>query len=246
MNPITSTVAASCNRLVLSPRTSPRSSPRPSPNVVRKTPFLDLPNDGKKRRDSKEIEDYKKQLTATTRQAYKEKRTRSNNVEKGSNTTATKEKPVKRLLEEAVAQAATAEKQKHGKKTTNSKPSKSSSSSASTKDKKCTIMWLSCYLIVLSRTSHEYSAWDLSSAELGNRRNPLSFIARSYAKKKDGNHKKIQAAFVIKAEDFKLRCSRSSTGGSVLMNFELIGKCVIAPYETKSNTTWSLLIFSLT
>lgn len=143
MNPITSTVAASCNRLVLSPRTSPRSSPRPSPNVVRKTPFLDLPNDGKKRRDSKEIEDYKKQLTATTRQAYKEKRTenkRSNNVVKGSNTTATKEKPVKRLLEEAVAQAATAEKQKHGKKTTNSKPSKSSSSSASTKDKKCTIM----------------------------------------------------------------------------------------------------------
>lgn len=59
-------------------------------------------------------------------------------------------------------------------------------------------------------------------------------------------HKKIQAAFVIKAEDFKLRCSRSSTGGSVLMNFKLIGKCVIAPYETKSNTTWSLLIFSLT
>lgn len=201
MNPITSTVAASCNRLVLSPRTSPRSSPRPSPNVVRKTPFLDLPNDGKKRRDSKEIEDYKKQLTATTRQAYKEKRTenkRSNNVEKGSNTTATKEKPVKRLLEEAVAQAATAEKQKHGKKTTNSKASKSSSSSASTKDKKCTIMWLSCYLIVLSRTSHEYSAWDLSSAELGNRRNPLSFISRSYAKKKDGNHKKFKQRLLSK------------------------------------------------
>lgn len=137
MNPITSTVAASCNRLVLSPRTSPRSSPRPSPNLTRKTPFLDLPADGKKRRDSKEIEDYKKQLAATTRQAYKEKRTEnkgSNNVGKGSNSAATKEKPTKRLLEEAVAA------RKHGKKTTDSKPSKSSSSSASTKDKKCTIM----------------------------------------------------------------------------------------------------------
>lgn len=143
MNPITSTVAASCNRLVLSPRTSPRSSPRPSPNVTRKSPFLDLPADEKKRRDSKEIEDYKKQLAATTRQAYKEKRTEnkgSNNVVKGSNTAATKEKPAKRLLEEAVAVAATAEKREHGKKTTNSKPSKSSSSGASTKGKKCTIM----------------------------------------------------------------------------------------------------------
>lgn len=182
MNPITSTVAASCNRLVLSPRTSPRNSPRPSPIVTRKTPFLDLPADEKKRRDSKEIEDYKKQLAATTSQAYKEKRTekkKSNHVGKGSNTAATKEKPTKRLLEEAVAIAATAEKRKQGEKTTNSKPSKSSSSSASTKDKKCTIMWLSWYLIVLSRTSHEYSAWLLSSAELKNRRNPLSFIARS-------------------------------------------------------------------
>lgn len=141
MNPITSTVAASCNRLVLSPRTSPRNSPRPSPNVIRKAPFLDLPADEKKRRDSKEIVDYKKQLVATTRQAYKEKRTenkKTNNVGKGSNTPATKEKPAKRLLEEAVS--ATAEKRKQGKKTTNSKPSKSSSSSASTKDKKCTIM----------------------------------------------------------------------------------------------------------
>lgn len=182
MNPITSTVAASCNRLVLSPRTSPRSSPRPSPNVTRKSPFLDLPADEKKRRDSKEIEDYKKQLAATTRQAYKEKRTEnkgSNNVVKGSNTAATKEKPAKRLLEEAVAVAATAEKREHGKKTTNSKPSKSSSSGASTKGKKCTIMWLSWYLIVLSRTSHEYSAWILSSAELKNRRKTFSFIARS-------------------------------------------------------------------
>lgn len=140
MNPITSTVAASCNRLVLSPRSSPRSSPRPSPNVLRKAPFLDLPNDDqKKRRDSKEIEDYKRQLAATTRQAYKEKRTenkRSNNAGKGD-TTATKEKPAKRLLEEAVS--ATAEKQKHGKKTTNTKASKSPSG-ASKKDKKCTIM----------------------------------------------------------------------------------------------------------
>ena len=171
MNPITSTVAASCNRLVLSPRTSPRSSPRPSPNVTRKSPFLDLPADEKKRRDSKEIEDYKKQLAATTRQAYKEKRTEnegSNNVVKGSNTAATKEKPAKRLLEEAVAVAATAEKREQGKKTTNSKPSKSSSSGATTKGKKCTIMWLSWYLIVLSRTSHAYSAWILSSAELKN------------------------------------------------------------------------------
>lgn len=30
------------------------------------------------------------------------------------------------------------------------------------------------------------------------------------------------------------------------MNFKLIGKCVIAPCETKANTTWNLLIFSLT
>lgn len=144
MNPITSTVAASCNRLVLSPRTSPRCSPRPSPNVTRKTPFLDLPAEEKKRRDSKEIEDYKKQLAGMTSQAYKEKKTenkKSNHVGKpGSNPAATKKKPTKRLLEEAVAIAATAEKRKHGEKTTNSKPSKSSSSSASTKEKKCTIM----------------------------------------------------------------------------------------------------------
>lgn len=140
MNPITSTVAASCNRLVLSPRSSPRSSPRASPNVIRKAPFLDLPNDDlKKRRDSKEVVDYKKQLATTTRQAYKEKRTenkRSNNAGKG-NPSAAKEKPAKRLLEEAVS--ATAEKQKHGKKTTNTKASKSPSS-ASKKDKKCSIM----------------------------------------------------------------------------------------------------------
>lgn len=140
MNPITSTVAASCNRLVLSPRSSPRSSPRASPNVLRKAPFLDLPADDlKKRRDSKEVEDYKKQLAATTRQAYKEKRVenkKANNAAKGS-TPTTKEKPAKRLLEEAVS--ATVEKQKHGKKTTNTKASKSPSN-ASKKDKKCTIM----------------------------------------------------------------------------------------------------------
>ena len=141
MNPITSTVAASCNRLVLSPRSSPRNSPKPSPNVLRKAPFLDLPaDDHKKRRDSKEIGDYKKQLAATTKQAYKEKRVenqKSNNVGRKSDTPATKEKPAKRLLEEAVS--ATAEKQKHGKNTTNTKASKSPSS-ASKKDKKCTIM----------------------------------------------------------------------------------------------------------
>lgn len=140
MNPITSTVAASCNRLVLSPRTSPRSSPKPSPNVRRKAPFLDLPDeDNFQRRDSKEVVDYKKQLAAETKQAYKEKRKedkKSGNGGGKANTQASKEKPGKRLLDEAVT--TTTEKQGQ-KKTGNTKASKSSSS-ASKKDKKCTIM----------------------------------------------------------------------------------------------------------
>lgn len=134
MNPITSTVAASCNRLVLSPRSSPRSSPKPSPNVLRKAPFLDLPAEDKKRRDSKEIEDYKKQLASATRLAYKEKRTEDKKTGNAGkvNTQATKDKIGKRLLEEAT--------EKHtNKKTANKKASKSPSS-ASKKDKKCTIM----------------------------------------------------------------------------------------------------------
>ncbi|PFX15516.1 Replication factor C subunit 2 [Stylophora pistillata] len=140
MNPITSTVAASCNRLALSPRTSPRASPKPSPNMRRKVPFLDLPDeDNFKRRDSKEVVDYKKQLAAETREAYKEKRKedkKSGNAGGKANTQAYKEKAGKRLLDEAVT--TTTEKQGQ-KKTANTKATKSPSS-ASKKDTKCIIM----------------------------------------------------------------------------------------------------------
>ena len=139
MNPITSTVAASCNRLALSPRTSPRNSPRTSPNVTRRPPFLDVPND-KKRRDSKEIVDYKKQLAQTTSKAYRQKRTqdkRSDMSAEKVNTRAGKQKPPRKLLEEAV-HAATAEKL--GKKKTANVKSSSSASSASKKEKNCSIM----------------------------------------------------------------------------------------------------------
>ena len=78
MNPITSTVAASCNRLVVSPRSSPRNSPRNSPVAGRKSPFLDLPEE-RKRRDSKEILQYKKMLADSTSQAYRAKRIENRN-----------------------------------------------------------------------------------------------------------------------------------------------------------------------
>lgn len=139
MNPITSTVAASCNRLVLSPRSSPRSSPRPSPNALRKSPFLDLP-DERKRRYSKETEDYKKQLAQTTSKAYRAKRTenKKSDVNEGKvNARAAKQKPPRRLLEEAV-QAATAEK--HGKKKNANVKASCTSRSASKKEKNCSIM----------------------------------------------------------------------------------------------------------
>lgn len=139
MNPITSTVAASCNRLALSPRSSPRGSPRHSPNALRKPPFLDLPDD-KKRRDSKETVDYKKLLAQSTSQAYRAQRTENKKSDGNAgkrNAHAGKQKPPKRLLEEAV-QAATAEE--HGKKKTANVKASSSTSSASRKDKKCSIM----------------------------------------------------------------------------------------------------------
>lgn len=153
MNPITSTVAASCNRLVLSPRSSPRgsprSSPRSSPNALRKPPFLDVPNDAK-RRDSKEIVDYKKQLGKTTSKAYRAEKTESNKSAEINtakvNSRQAKQKPPKRLLEVAV-HAATAERKT---KTTNEKSSSTTDSPRSKKGKNCTIMWLSWFLIALS------------------------------------------------------------------------------------------------
>lgn len=106
----------------------------------RKVPFLDLPDeDNFKRRDSKEVVDYKKQLAAETREAYKEKRKedkKSGNAGGKANTQAYKEKAGKRLLDEAVT--TTTEKQGQ-KKTANTKATKSPSS-ASKKDTKCIIM----------------------------------------------------------------------------------------------------------
>lgn len=140
MNPITSTIAGSCSRLALSPRSSPRNSPRSSPNALRKPPFLDIPDD-RKRRDSKEIEDYKRKLAQTTSKAYKANKRTENKKSyvhnEKVNARTTKEKPPKRLSEEAF-HTATAEK--HGKKKTANVKASSSASKSSKQEKSCTIM----------------------------------------------------------------------------------------------------------
>lgn len=143
MNPITSSIAASCSRLNVSPRSSPRgsprSSPRSSPNVVRRPPFLDIPNDVK-RRDSKEIQDYKKELYHTTSKAYQANKTGNRktpeiNVRKVK-IREEKQKPAKRLLEEAVHATAADRK----RKTSNAKRSGTSKDFHSKKGKNCSIM----------------------------------------------------------------------------------------------------------
>lgn len=140
MNPITSTVAASCNRLVVSPRSSPRNSPRNSPVAGRKSPFLDLPEE-RKRRDSKEILQYKKMLADSTSQGYRAKRieNRNSGVNAGiGNAHATKQKPPRRLLEEAVQARTAAEK--HRKKKPASVKTSSSANKNTKKGKDCSIM----------------------------------------------------------------------------------------------------------
>ena len=164
MNPITSTVAASCNRLVVSPRSSPRNSPRNSPVAGRKSPFLDLPEE-RKRRDSKEILQYKKMLADSTSQAYRAKRieNRNSGVNAGiGNALTTNQRPPRRLLEEAVQARTAAEKHKK-KKPANVKTS-SSANNNTKKGKNCSIMWLSWFVITPRRTSWIFTylpmSWD--------------------------------------------------------------------------------------
>lgn len=164
MNPITSTVAASCNRLVISPRSSPRNSPRNSPVAGRKSPFLDLPEE-RKRRDSKEILQYKKMLADSTSQAYRAKRieNRNSGVNAGiGNAHTTNQRPPRRLLEEAV-QARTAAEKHRKKKPANVKTS-SSANNNTKKGKNCSIMWLSWFVITPRRTSWIFTylptSWD--------------------------------------------------------------------------------------
>ena len=138
MNPITSTVAASCNRLVpksplSSPRGSPRSSPRHSPVTATKFSHMLSPpghNHSKdQRRGSRETDRYKMQLASQTSKAYQTKKNETRKPAQKGKASAAKDKPQKRLLEEAVAAPVREKKTK----TTNRKASGS-------REKQCTLM----------------------------------------------------------------------------------------------------------